>query len=115
MGSSQAAVSFRRSWFGYRRHRPQLLPLHCRRRAAGYPLRPVPFCYRSVKLEDTIGEGTHFLIPWLQKPFIFDIRTRPHTTPITICPIFIFIIRIFQASEPVIGAPISIKLQPWLP
>ncbi|KAF3625163.1 Prohibitin-4, mitochondrial [Capsicum baccatum] len=29
--------------------------------------------------DDTIGEGTHFLIPWLQKPFIFDIRTRPHT------------------------------------
>lgn len=29
--------------------------------------------------DDTVGEGTHFLIPWLQKPFIFDIRTRPHT------------------------------------
>lgn len=29
--------------------------------------------------DDTIGEGTHFLIPWLQKPFIFDIHTRPHT------------------------------------
>ncbi|KAL3353697.1 hypothetical protein AABB24_018427 [Solanum stoloniferum] len=29
-------------------------------------------------LEKTVGEGTHFLIPWLQKPFIFDIRTRPH-------------------------------------
>jgi prohibitin 1 len=29
--------------------------------------------------ETTVGEGTHFLIPWLQKPFIFDIRTRPHT------------------------------------
>ncbi|XP_071910667.1 prohibitin-3, mitochondrial-like [Coffea arabica] len=34
--------------------------------------------FRSV-IDDTIGEGTHFLIPWLQKPFIFDIRTRPHT------------------------------------
>ncbi|CAK8564792.1 unnamed protein product [Lathyrus sativus] len=30
-------------------------------------------------LEDSIGEGTHFLIPWVQKPYIFDIRTRPHT------------------------------------
>ncbi|GER31341.1 prohibitin [Striga asiatica] len=30
-------------------------------------------------IDDTVGEGTHFLIPWLQKPFIFDIRTRPHT------------------------------------
>ncbi|MCE3049808.1 Prohibitin-2, subunit of the prohibitin complex (Phb1p-Phb2p) [Datura stramonium] len=29
--------------------------------------------------DETVGEGTHFLIPWLQKPFIFDIRTRPHT------------------------------------
>uniref|UniRef100_A0A3Q7ISI0 Prohibitin n=2 Tax=Solanum subgen. Lycopersicon TaxID=49274 RepID=A0A3Q7ISI0_SOLLC len=29
-------------------------------------------------LDKTVGEGTHFLIPWLQKPFIFDIRTRPH-------------------------------------
>lgn len=27
----------------------------------------------------TIGEGTHFRIPWLQKPYIFDIRTKPHT------------------------------------
>ncbi|GMH24859.1 hypothetical protein Nepgr_026702 [Nepenthes gracilis] len=34
--------------------------------------------FRGV-LDETVGEGTHFLIPWLQKPFIFDIRTRPHT------------------------------------
>ncbi|XP_008803906.1 prohibitin-3, mitochondrial-like [Phoenix dactylifera] len=34
--------------------------------------------FRGV-LDDTVGEGTHFLIPWLQKPYIFDIRTRPHT------------------------------------
>ncbi|MED6142936.1 Prohibitin-3, mitochondrial [Stylosanthes scabra] len=30
-------------------------------------------------LDETVGEGTHFLIPWVQKPYIFDIRTRPHT------------------------------------
>lgn len=24
-----------------------------------------------------IGEGTHFLIPWLQKSIIFDVRTKP--------------------------------------
>ncbi|KAG5049137.1 hypothetical protein JHK85_010240 [Glycine max] len=30
-------------------------------------------------LDSTVGEGTHFLIPWVQKPYIFDIRTRPHT------------------------------------
>lgn len=27
----------------------------------------------------TTGEGTHFVIPWLQKPYIMEIRTRPHT------------------------------------
>jgi prohibitin 1 len=30
-------------------------------------------------LEETSGEGTHFIIPWLQKAFIFDIRTRPRS------------------------------------
>ena len=30
-------------------------------------------------METTVGEGTHFLVPWLQKPYVFDIRTRPHT------------------------------------
>ncbi|XP_071693788.1 prohibitin-3, mitochondrial-like [Rutidosis leptorrhynchoides] len=34
--------------------------------------------FRGV-IDDTVGEGTHFLIPWLQTPYIFDIRTRPHT------------------------------------
>lgn len=26
-----------------------------------------------------VGEGLHFLIPWLQRPIIFDIRTQPRT------------------------------------
>ncbi|WMV31085.1 hypothetical protein MTR67_024470 [Solanum verrucosum] len=30
-------------------------------------------------IDDVVGEGTHFLVPWGQKPFIFDIRTKPHT------------------------------------
>ncbi|MCD7455654.1 Prohibitin-3, mitochondrial [Datura stramonium] len=34
--------------------------------------------FRGV-MDETVGEGTHFLIPWLQQPFIFDIRTKPHT------------------------------------
>ncbi|CAI5487255.1 unnamed protein product [Closterium sp. Naga37s-1] len=34
--------------------------------------------FRGV-LEETQGEGTHFLIPWLQKPYIFDVRTRPRS------------------------------------
>ncbi|CAI8619406.1 unnamed protein product [Vicia faba] len=36
------------------------------------------FCFRGI-LDESIGEGTHFLIPWVQKPYIFDIKTRPHT------------------------------------
>ncbi|KAH9322250.1 hypothetical protein KI387_016889 [Taxus chinensis] len=34
--------------------------------------------FRGVK-EEVVGEGSHFLVPLLQRPFIFDIRTRPHT------------------------------------
>ncbi|KAK4359047.1 hypothetical protein RND71_021276 [Anisodus tanguticus] len=34
--------------------------------------------FRGV-INETVGEGTHFLIPWVQKPYIFDIRTKPHT------------------------------------
>ena len=30
---------------------------------------------------DVIGEGTHFMVPWLHKPIIFDIRTRPRSIP----------------------------------
>ncbi|KAJ0396147.1 hypothetical protein P43SY_006983 [Pythium insidiosum] len=26
-----------------------------------------------------IEEGTHFLVPWLQRPIIFDVRSRPRT------------------------------------
>lgn len=29
--------------------------------------------------DSVIGEGMHFKVPWLQRPIIFDIRTRPHT------------------------------------
>lgn len=32
--------------------------------------------FSGVKDEVT-GEGTHFLIPWVQKPIIFDIRSTP--------------------------------------
>uniref|UniRef100_A0A8C0WB93 Prohibitin n=1 Tax=Castor canadensis TaxID=51338 RepID=A0A8C0WB93_CASCN len=28
------------------------------------------------------GEGTHFLIPWVQKPIIFDCRSRPYNVPV---------------------------------
>ncbi|TGZ51200.1 Uncharacterized protein DBV15_03139 [Temnothorax longispinosus] len=29
-----------------------------------------------------VGEGTHFFIPWVQKPIIFDIRSRPRNVPV---------------------------------
>ncbi|CAE6100970.1 unnamed protein product [Arabidopsis arenosa] len=29
-------------------------------------------------LEEPVGEGTHRKIPWVQKPYIFDIRTKPY-------------------------------------
>jgi len=32
---------------------------------------------------DVIGEGTHFMIPWLHRPIIFDIRTRPRSVSVS--------------------------------
>jgi len=31
---------------------------------------------------NVIGEGTHFLIPWVQRPIIFDVRSRPRNIPV---------------------------------
>lgn len=31
--------------------------------------------------QTTVGEGTHFLIPWVQRPIIFDIRSQPRSVP----------------------------------
>lgn len=27
--------------------------------------------------QQVVGEGTHFLVPWLQKAIIYDVRTKP--------------------------------------
>jgi prohibitin 1 len=32
--------------------------------------------------QDVVGEGTHFFIPWVQKPIIFDIRSQPRNVPV---------------------------------
>lgn len=32
--------------------------------------------FQGVK-EKVVGEGTHFMIPWVQRPIIFDCRTKP--------------------------------------
>ncbi|XP_022197613.2 protein l(2)37Cc [Nilaparvata lugens] len=29
-----------------------------------------------------VGEGTHFIIPWIQRPIVFDIRSRPRNVPV---------------------------------
>ncbi|KAH3676087.1 hypothetical protein WICMUC_002384 [Wickerhamomyces mucosus] len=39
--------------------------------------RAVIFDRLSGVQQSVIGEGTHFLIPWLQKSIIFDVRTKP--------------------------------------
>jgi prohibitin 1 len=53
--------------------------------AASTSLYTVDGCERAVifnrfhgVLPDTVGEGTHFRVPFLQSPSLFDIRTRPH-------------------------------------
>lgn len=38
--------------------------------------------FRGVQ-QTVIGEGTHFLIPWVQKPITFDIRSRPRSIAVT--------------------------------
>jgi len=32
--------------------------------------------------QDVTGEGTHFFIPWVQRPIIFDIRSQPRNVPV---------------------------------
>lgn len=38
--------------------------------------------YSGVK-ETVMNEGTHFLIPWLQKSIIYDVRTKPRNISTT--------------------------------
>ncbi|MBN3309593.1 PHB protein, partial [Amia calva] len=37
--------------------------------------------FRGVQ-DVVVGEGTHFLVPWVQKPIIFDCRSRPRNVPV---------------------------------
>ncbi|KAK6256326.1 Band 7 domain - like 8 [Theobroma cacao] len=80
MGSSQAAVSFltnlARAAFGLG---AAATILNSSMYTVDGGQRAVLFDRVRGVMEKTVGEGTHFLIPWLQKPFIFDIRTKPHT------------------------------------
>ena len=54
-----------------------------------YPSFPVDAGHRAVIFDRfrgvqdiVVGEGTHFLIPWVQKPIIFDCRSRPRNVPV---------------------------------
>lgn len=29
-----------------------------------------------------VSEGTHFYVPWVQRPIIFDVRSRPRNVPV---------------------------------
>jgi prohibitin 1 len=33
--------------------------------------------------EEVMNEGTHFLVPWLQKSIIYDVRTKPRNISTT--------------------------------
>lgn len=37
--------------------------------------------FRGV-LDSVSGEGTHFLIPWVQRPVFFSIRSKPRNVPV---------------------------------
>jgi len=37
--------------------------------------------FRGIQ-EVVTGEGTHFLIPWVQRPIFFDCRSRPRNVPV---------------------------------
>ena len=45
--------------------------------------RAVIFDRLSGVKEDVSNEGTHFLIPWLQKAIIYDVRTKPRNISTT--------------------------------
>lgn len=38
--------------------------------------------FEGVK-KKVINEGTHFAIPWLQRPIIYDVRTKPRNISTT--------------------------------
>ena len=45
--------------------------------------RAVIFDRLSGVKEKVISEGTHFLVPWLQKAIIYDVRTKPRNISTT--------------------------------
>ena len=52
----------------------QAIWLRCRRAH-----RPRPSAITALLTVQVYEEGTHFLIPWFERPVIYDVRTRPNT------------------------------------
>lgn len=43
----------------------------------------VPFCHGLRSVADYVqasGEGTHFLVPWLQRAILYDVRIKPRVS-----------------------------------
>ncbi|KAK5251886.1 Prohibitin-1, subunit of the prohibitin complex (Phb1p-Phb2p), partial [Exophiala xenobiotica] len=45
--------------------------------------RAVIFDRLSGVQEKVVNEGTHFLVPWLQKAIVYDVRTKPRNISTT--------------------------------
>ena len=60
--------------------------------------------FRGV-LPTVSGEGTHFLIPWVQLPIIYSVRSTPRSIPVTtgskgICNIVMYLMYTSSVPEP---------------
>ena len=75
----QRAVRVRALFCVAPRAHAQTLKLVCAHSAVDGGEQAVLFDRLKGVLPHTSSEGTHFLVPWLQKAVIFDIRTRPRS------------------------------------
>uniref|UniRef100_A0A493TKW6 Prohibitin n=1 Tax=Anas platyrhynchos platyrhynchos TaxID=8840 RepID=A0A493TKW6_ANAPP len=81
-GSGARAAAWERGWAGLGRGRQQDVGSRGARPRVDAGHRAVIFDrFRGVQ-DTVVGEGTHFLIPWVQKPIIFDCRSRPRNIPV---------------------------------
>jgi SPFH domain / Band 7 family len=81
-------IPFRHSSGNYPRRCPEVCLTHVQTdQSAIYDVRggtrAVIFDRLSGVKKDVVEEGTHFLVPWLQKAVIFDVRTKPRNISTT--------------------------------
>ncbi|MBE3044183.1 hypothetical protein IMZ48_16745 [Candidatus Bathyarchaeota archaeon] len=72
--------------FGYRMAIPAAVTVYMAQQSifdvrGGY--RAVIFDRLSGVRETVISEGTHFLVPWMQRSVLFDVRTKPRNIATT--------------------------------